>query len=70
MNEIQEITKNVTITTYFFKDSRIPSINFIRFKGPMGLFKNIKNGDISFNKCRRRTRFINIRFGCNIILKL
>ena len=71
-NEIQEISEKLDYNnlTYFFKDSRIPSINFIKFKGPMGLFKNIKNGDISLKKSRRRARFINIRFECNIILKL
>ena len=31
---------------YRFKDSRIPSINFSNFKGPMHIFKDIHNGDI------------------------
>ena len=31
--------------TYNFKDSRITSINFIQFKGPLHIFKSIHNGD-------------------------
>ena len=32
--------------TYNFKDLRIPSVGFIKFKGPLHLFKSIHNGDI------------------------
>ena len=31
--------------TYNFKDSRIDSIDFIKFKGPLHIFKSIHNGD-------------------------
>ena len=31
---------------YSFKDSRIPSVSFIKFKGPLHTFKSIHNGDI------------------------
>ena len=32
--------------TYNFKDLRIPSVGFIKFKGPLHLFKSIHNGHI------------------------
>ena len=32
--------------TYDFKDLRIPSVGFIKFKGPLHIFKCIHNGDI------------------------
>ena len=32
--------------TYNFKDLRIPSISFSKFKTPLNIFKRIKNGDI------------------------
>ena len=32
---------------YNFKDSRIPSINFIKFKGPLRTFKGMHGSDIS-----------------------
>ena len=32
--------------TYTFKDSRIPSVDFIEFKGPNNIFKNIHDGNI------------------------
>ena len=32
--------------TYKFKDLRIPSVGFIKFKGPLHIFKGIHNGDI------------------------
>ena len=33
--------------TYNFKDSRIPSISFSKFKGPLHTFKSIHNDDIA-----------------------
>ena len=32
--------------TYNFKDLRIPSVGFIKFKDPLHIFKSIHNGDI------------------------
>ena len=32
--------------TYNFKDLRIPPIGYIKFKGPLHIFKSIHNGDI------------------------
>ena len=31
--------------TYYFKDSRITSVDFIKFKGPLHIFKCVHNGD-------------------------
>ena len=33
--------------TYSFKDSKIPSVSFIEFKGPNTIFKSIHNGNIA-----------------------
>ena len=48
LNEIQEISKGIDFNnlTYHFKTSDISPINFIKFKGPFGFFKEIKNGNI------------------------
>ena len=32
--------------TYHFKDLKIPPVRFIKFKGPLYIFKSIHNGDI------------------------
>ena len=52
LNEIQEIRKKIDYNnlTYNFKDSRISSINFIKFKGPFGIFREIRDGNISLTK--------------------
>ena len=34
--------------TYNFKDLRIPSVSFSKFKGPLYIFKSIYKGDITF----------------------
>ena len=33
--------------TYDFRDSRIPSVSFCKFKGPLHTFTSIHNGDMS-----------------------
>ena len=33
--------------TYDFKDSNIPSVKFIKFKGPNNIFKNIHDSNIA-----------------------
>ena len=52
MNEIQEISKETDLNnlTYYFKTSDISLINFIKFDGPFGFFKEIKNGNVSLKK--------------------
>ena len=39
--------------TYNFKDSRIPSISFSKFKGPLHTFKSIHNGDITLEEVEK-----------------
>ena len=48
INQIQEISKKTDYNNfvYLFKDSRIPSTHFIKFKGPLSFFEKIENGDI------------------------
>ena len=58
MNEIQEISKETDLNnlTYYFKTSDISLINFIKFDGPFGFSKEIKNGNVSLKKSRIRKR--------------
>ena len=41
MNEIQKISKEIDFNnlTYYFKSSNIAQINFVRFRGPLNIFK-------------------------------
>ena len=39
--------------TYNFKDLRIPLVGFIKFKGPLHIFKSIHNGDIPLEDIER-----------------
>ena len=45
--KIRESYKSIDFNdlTYNFKDSRIPSVDFIIFKGPLHIFQSIRNGD-------------------------
>ena len=49
LNEIQEMRKEIDYKSlvYNFTSKISGSINFIKFKGPFGLFKEIKEGNIS-----------------------
>ena len=40
--------------TYKFKDLRIPSVGFIKFKGPLHIFKGIHNGDIPLEDIEKK----------------
>ena len=46
--KIQESYKLIDLNdlTYNFKDSKITPVGFIKFKGPLHIFKSIHNGDI------------------------
>ena len=41
MNEIQKISKEIDFNnlTYYFKSLNIAQINFVRFRGPLNIFK-------------------------------
>ena len=49
LDEIQELNKNIDskYLNYNITTKASGSINFIRYKGPFSLFKNIRDGDIS-----------------------
>ena len=54
--------------TYNFKDSKIPSVSFIEFKGQNTIFKNIHNGnitleDIEKDKKKRKAELGRIKHG-------
>ena len=42
--------------TYNFKDLRIPSVGFIKFKSPLHIFKSIHNGDIPLEDIEKEQR--------------
>ena len=58
LNKIQEISEKYDYNnlTYYFIDSRISLINFIKFKVSFGFFEEIKNGKYINKKSRRRTK--------------
>ena len=60
LNEIQEISKKIDYNnlTYYFKDPRSSSINFIKFKGLFVLFffEKIKNDDLSLEEPEKRQK--------------
>ena len=47
LNEIQKISNKIDFDklTYYFKTSAISLLNLIKFKGPFGFFKEIRDGD-------------------------
>ena len=65
LNKIQEISKKYGYNnlTYYFIDSRISLINFIKFKGPFVFFEEIKNGKYINKKSGRRTKTIKSNLG-------
>ena len=50
--------------TYNFKDLRIPSVGFIKFKGPLHLFKSIHNGDIPSEDIEKEQVELKKDLGC------
>ena len=55
MKEIQKICKEIDFNNlfYYFKGPNIAPINFIRFRGPLHIFKGIKNGNILLQKAEK-----------------
>ena len=47
--EIFNISKEIDFNNviYYFKDSNLPPINFIGFRGPLNIYEEIKNRNIS-----------------------
>ena len=52
LNALAKIRKSFELVNFYdlnynFKDSRMPSVSFIEFKGPSTIFKNIHNGNMT-----------------------
>ena len=60
LNEIQEMRKEIDYKSlvYNFTSKISGSINFIKFKGPSGLFKEIKEGNISLKVAGKDQQFL------------
>ena len=43
---------------YKNKNKNLVPINFIRFIGPLNIYKNVRNGNISIEKSNRRSKAI------------
>ena len=54
IEEIYNISKQIDFNnlTYYFRDETISPINFISFRGPMYIYNNIKNGNISIGEIK------------------
>ena len=52
MNEIQDIAKQIDFNnlTYYFISPNLALINFIAFRGPMSIYDEVKNDNISIEK--------------------
>ena len=52
MDEIQQISKETDLNnlTYYFKSPNLALINFIGFTGPLNIYKEIQNSNISIKK--------------------
>ena len=55
MDEIQKIGKEFDLNnlTYYFISPNIAQINFIRFRGPLHVFEEIKNGNLLIEKIKK-----------------
>ena len=52
IEEMYNISKQIDFNnlTYYFRDETISPINFISFRGPMYIYNNIRNGNISIGE--------------------
>ena len=52
MYEIQKMSHKINFNnlTYYFRSSNLAPINFIGFRGPMHIYNEIKNGNVSIKK--------------------
>ena len=52
MDEIQQISKETDLNnlTHYFKSPNLALINFIGFTGPLNIYKEIQNSNISIKK--------------------
>ena len=63
--KIRESNESVDFydVTYNFKDSRIPSVNFSKLKGPMHIFKSIYKGHITLEDVEKEEIELRIDLG-------
>ena len=55
MKKIQKTSKEIDFNNliHYFKGPNITTRNFIRFRGPLHIFKGIKNGNILLQKAEK-----------------
>ena len=55
MDEMQKLGKEFDLNnlTYYFKSPNIAQVNFIRFRGPLHVFEEIKNGNLLIEKIKK-----------------
>ena len=55
MDKIQNISGQIRFQylTYYFKSRNLAPINFFGFRGPLNIYKRIKNGDVSIEKAEK-----------------
>ena len=60
MHEIQNKSKQIYFNNliYYFTTPRLAPISFIRFKCPMHIYSNVKNGEKSMEKIEEDQLFI------------
>ena len=65
LDEIHKISDKIDYNklTYYLKNSRISPINFIRFRSPLHIFNEMKNGNISWKKAEEEQDLLKASFG-------
>ena len=65
LDEIQELSKNIgyKYLNYIFTMKARGSVNFISYKGPFSLFKNIRDGDILLEMAEEDQKKFKREFG-------
>ena len=60
MNKIYNMSKQIEFNnlTYKFKDENLAPIDFTGFRGPFTIYENIKNGNISSEKRKSKSKAI------------
>ena len=64
IGEIYNISKQIDFSnlTYYFEDKNITPINFIGFRGPMHIYNDIKDGNISIEKIEEDQKEFRLSF--------
>ena len=61
----RKISKGIDFNnlTYHFQSSNIAPINFTKFRGPLHIFEEIKNGNISLQKAEKEQNNFKLNLG-------